>query len=214
MNCEFCNRNCKNKSAYTTHSRSCLKNPDRILGHWETEGFKNKIKENRKTHPPFSQETKDKLSKITSDYYKDPKNRDKHSKAMKKAVLENPESYSSKNVCGRSKKFEVDGVLFHSTWEYEVSKYLDKANIKWERDIKPIPYFWNNKWHLYFPDFYLEAYDCYIEVKGYETDRDIAKWKYADKYIHIIRNNDIDKIKSGDYDFLCSYSQAVKAPTS
>lgn len=25
-------------------------------------------------------------------------------------------------------------------------------------------------------DFYLPSYDCYLEVKGYETERDLAKW--------------------------------------
>ena len=121
---------------------------------------------------------------------------------------------------GRSKHFEVNGVRFNSTWEYIVAQYLDLHNIKWTRKgIKPIPYLWNDSWHLYFPDFLIETADIYIEVKGYETERDRVKWKYSDKPVLVIKKKEVDSINNNLYNVQeeinkCSGSQAVKAPTS
>jgi hypothetical protein len=39
--------------------------------------------------------------------------------------------------------------------------------------------------------------DLYIEVKGYETDRDRAKWKYFPKKLRVIRSKDIKEIRKG-----------------
>ena len=57
-----------------------------------------------------------------------------------------------------------------------------------------VQYFWNNSWHLYFPDFYLEDYNMYIEIKGYETERDQYKWKVIDNLI-IFKKEEIKFIK-------------------
>ena len=53
--------------------------------------------------------------------------------------------------------------------------------------------------HIYFPDFYLPDFDYYIEVKGYQRDRDLYKWKVVDKLI-IIKANEIKEIRNNVYD--------------
>lgn len=122
---------------------------------------------------------------------------------MPVALKKYPESYSDKNVVGRTKHFTINGIRFNSSWEYKVSLYLEKNNIKWQRKgIKPVPYYWNNDWHLYFPDFLLTEYDTYLEVKGYETDRDLEKWKQSDKPILIIKQKEIDLIEKNSYNLL------------
>ena len=57
----------------------------------------------------------------------------------------------------------------------------------------------------YFPDFYLPEHDAYVEVKGYKTDKDSAKWD-AMKNIHdekllIIDKRSIFKIKDNKITF-------------
>lgn len=118
----------------------------------------------------------------------------RHSEIMRRAVLEHKDSYSSSNVCGRVKIQEYNGMKFHGKWEVEVAKWLDRNNIKFFRDeITPFEYFWNGKIHLYFPDFYLPDFDVYIEVKGYETERDRCKWKSVKRLV-VFKKNEIEQI--------------------
>lgn len=134
-----------------------------------------------------SEDTKKKISKKTSErmieYWKSDENRKRQSKCMKKAVINNPDSYSLKNISGRVKSYDyIDSfnnkIKLKGKWELKVAVFLTEKGIKWTNKIKPSIYFWNNSWHLYFPDFYLPEKDIYLEIKGYERERDIEKWKY------------------------------------
>lgn len=150
-----------------------------------------------------SDETRKKMSESTSKSnktrFEDPAARKKQSESMKQAVLNNPDSYTSSNVCGRVKVEEYNGEKFHGKWEIEVAKWLDKNNIKWERStITPFNYFWNNGWHLYFPDFYLPELDKFLEVKGYETERDKCKWSVVPNLI-VLKNKEINLIKEDKF---------------
>lgn len=151
----------------------------------------------------ISNETRKKMSESCSkaniERYKNPDSRKKQSEAMRKAVLNNSESYTSNNVCGRVKIEEYNGEKFHGKWELEVAKWLDSNNILWERKgIKPFNYFWNNNWHLYFPDFYLPELDMYVEVKGYERERDRCKWSVVSNLI-VIKKKEMQLIKNNEF---------------
>lgn len=104
------------------------------------------------------------------------------------------------NVLGRVKNYKYNGKILKGKWELKIAQLLDENNIIWTNVIKPTPYLWNDDWHLYFPDFYLNEKDVYIEVKGYQRERDLLKWEYFDKKLIIIKKNDIklltDKKKS------------------
>ncbi len=112
---------------------------------------------------------------------------------MKDVLLRSPESYSSSNVCGRALKSMYNGFLMHSSWETLTAKWLDKHSIKWIRVVKGIPYIWKNAEHLYFPDFFLPDYNKYIEVKGYETERDRAKWRAVSNLV-IFKQSEITNL--------------------
>ena len=186
MECVYCQKEYDNSSGLKNHQLRCGHNPNRVL------------------QKPKNRELANlKLSEAAKKYYSIPGNKEKQSVIMRKTVLENPESYSDNNVVGRSKHFTIDGIRYNSTWEYEVALYLTENNIKWQRkNLKPLSYEWNGKWHLYFPDFLLIDHDIYIEVKGYETDRDRAKWNHSDKPMIVIKQKEIDKIKKMEYDIL------------
>lgn len=138
------------------------------------------------------------LINIGKKRWADPKAKENHRKKMHEIIRKNPEKYSANNICGRTKIIEYNGFKLNGSWELIVAKWLDNNNIKWTNIIKPIPYDWNNETHLYFPDFYLIEYDIFIEVKGYERERDRCKWKVLNNLV-VIKYNEINKIKNGTY---------------
>ena len=61
---------------------------------------------------------------------------------------------------------EYKGIILDSSWELELAKQLDKLEIKW---IRPDPISWvdgEGVTHNYFPDFYLEDYDLFLDPKN------------------------------------------------
>lgn len=148
--------------------------------------------------PEIREETKKKLREAAKKQKWDNERRINHSNAMRKAVINNPLSYSANNVCGRTKIIEYNGFKLNGKWELEVAIFLDYNNIRWTNIVDGFEYLWEGKNHLYFPDFYLVDFDKYIEVKGYERERDRQKWKSIDNLI-IIKLNEIKKIRKGLY---------------
>lgn len=67
-------------------------------------------------------------------------------------------------------------VKLNGSWELGVAKYLDEQNLNWARNKKRFRYIFENKERNYTPDFYVKEWNAYIEVKGYETNMDKAKW--------------------------------------
>lgn len=203
-NCIFCEKSCLNNNSLAQHQIRCDKNPDKIRTK-HSDVTKERLSTIMKVMNTNSQriwkpETIEKLktsSKNFNSEYWNEENKEKHSKLMKTIVEKYPESYSTNNVSGRAKIYEYNGVKLKGTWELQIVKSLDKLNIKWTNDIKPFPYFWNNKWHLYFPDFYLIDYDLYIEVKGYQRDRDLFKWKVLNNLL-IIKDKELKEIKTNE----------------
>jgi hypothetical protein len=140
--------------------------------------------------------------KITNEIYWTDEKRKEHSIRMKEKVRSNPESYSSSNVSGRVKLYEYNGAKLKGTWELIIAKLLDEQQIKWTNKVTPIEYYWNDSWHLYFPDFYLIELDKYIEVKGYKRDRDEVKWSFVKKPLVLIQKNEIKALKSKEKNIL------------
>jgi hypothetical protein len=106
---------------------------------------------------------------------------------------------STHNPGGKSKWFEVNGKKVQGTWERTFALYCNENNIVWDR-CKPWKYVLNGKTKRYTPDFYLPAYDIYIEIKGrwWGNDRekmDAVIEQHPDKKIFIIEKeqyNDLD----------------------
>jgi hypothetical protein len=206
MNCRYCNDE-KNIYGLKNHERYCKLNPDRkdydssrnpMKGRKGSNQYIKAKKEGREK-PLRSEESYKKQALSMSLVKWSDSRRKKHSDRMKEAVKSNPSSYSSSNVSGRTKTIEYNGFKLKGTWEYEVAKYLDENYIKWTNIIEtPFEYEWEGEIHLYFPDFYLTDYDLYLEVKGYERDRDREKWKVLDNLI-IIKKKEIEEIKKRLY---------------
>ena len=212
-NCIFCTKEFANKGFLTIHQNKCKLNPNRITGtnfdkylervrNGEIEAVISnqyiKAKQLGLPKPIISNETREKLSKSLKGKIRTKEQRLAASIAMKLAVERNPESYSSNNVCGRVKSIEYNGTKLTGKWELLVAQWLDSNNISWTNKVTPIEYIWNDKTHLYFPDFYLPDLDLYIEVKGYQRERDLAKWSVVDNLI-VIKLTEINLIKSNNF---------------
>ena len=141
--------------------------------------------------------TKEKIGKNTSKSNKkrwsNLENRKKHSEIMIQTAKNYPDSYGVSNR-SRAKHYEYKGERFQGTWELEFFKYCERNKIECKRNRECFPYFWREKIHYYYPDFYLEKFNVFIEIKGYETDRDVAKQRDfpVDRKLLILRRKEYD----------------------
>jgi hypothetical protein len=87
--------------------------------------------------------------------------------------------------------YEYKGINLHGKWEVRYAEWLDLNNIQWERCKDSFSYTYQNKTRKYTPDFYLPSTQEYIEIKGYKTDKDTAKWNQFPKKLKIIMKRDL-----------------------
>jgi len=190
MNCKFCEKECKNDNSLRNHQRLCKFNPER-----QTTPFQDKEKQkeiakvrrengsqNQWSNPNYTMpdETRKKLSEYTK---KRNANESEETKAKRKATIakkvENGEWHVS---LAKYHHYEYNGVDLHGKWELNYAKWLDKNQIKWQRCRDSFSYEFEGKTRRYTPDFYLIDSDEYIEIKGYKTEKDDAKWSQFPSY--------------------------------
>lgn len=114
--------------------------------------------------------------------------------AMKLAVKEGRHRVTRPGGCRKICPYTTksgESVKFHSSWEVSLAQFLDSKNEVWERSDIRFPYLWNEGTHYYTPDFYIPRLDAYIEVKGYERERDRIKWKAFDKKLLIVKGREL-----------------------
>lgn len=212
--CRYCGKECKHKNSLAQHELRCKQNPNRkvyksnfikynedIKSGLVKKQFSNqyiKAKLLGLPKPEISQETREKLGNGWRGKKHTEEEKKKISASMKEAVRKYPDSYSASNVNGRVKKVEYNGEIYDSSWEVIFVKYLESTGYKWKRNKIGFEYFWENDIHLYYPDFYIEDLDLYIEVKGYKRDRDDYKWKSVNNLL-VIKAKEINAIKRGTF---------------
>ena len=199
MYCQYCQKSTKSLKSKIQHEIRCKLNPNRIQIN-PSYGMLGKKGANQYTHGAvMSESTKNKISKSTTkmnlERWADPANKLKQSESMKRAVENNPESYTSSNR-GRTKQIIVDGIKFQGQWEVDFYLWAKEHGLDPKRSEEYFEYEWNGT-RRYFPDFYIKSLDLYVEVKGYETDRDRAKWLQFPKKLCIIKEQQIKEIRQG-----------------
>lgn len=106
-------------------------------------------------------------------------------------------------TCGRAKKYDyfspiAGKIKVDGTWELIVCKHFDSLGIKWERNRKRFPYIRpDGKAATYQPDFYVEEWDSYVEVKGYQTELDNAKWAQFPHSLEVWKKAKIKELERG-----------------
>jgi hypothetical protein len=210
MNCKFCEKPCKNDNSLRNHERLCKKNPNKqevvsnFIEYNKKRKYLNikgsnhytKAKELGLPKPLISEETRKKISETSKNRVWTEEQKRKHSESMKSAVKSYPDSYTKNNVVGRVKNIEYNGVKLKGGWEIIVAKWLDENNVRWEHETKSFDYEWNGI-RKYYPDFYLPDFDLFIEVKGYQTERDLHKWESV-KNLVVFKLDEIKKIKNNN----------------
>lgn len=201
--CKYCGKECKNLNSLRQHEVRCKQNPNRIdlsyikpghsAGHKGTNQFI-KSKELGLPKPIITDDTKQKLSKVWKGRKHSEETKQKLSKSMKLAVEKYPNSYNASNVNGRVKHYNINGFRIDGKWELYVAEFLTLLNIDWVKPTSGFKYEWDNSIHLYYPDFYLPKHNLYIEVKGYERDKDLAKYKSVNNLI-VLKKKEICEIK-------------------
>lgn len=132
-------------------------------------------------------------------FEKEQQRRQKISASMKK----NPNAGGYRVGSGRSKGAWYDSpfagrVYLDSSFEIRIAKVLDKNRVIWKRNLIKFPYINENKEiRGYIPDFYLEDLDVYVEIKGYQTERDLCKWRDFPYRLIVLFEKDIKDLEEG-----------------
>lgn len=170
--CKHCGQefNFKTPSEKANHSRWCDKNPKR-------KEYANALEKARNAKKEFgNQFTKAKKEGIVLKHSEETKEKIRKGNTGKKLSEETKEKLSKialKQTHRRLKKNVIkytkpngEVILLDSSWEEVLARRLDELEITWER---PEPIKWVDKEgteHNYFPDFYLNDYDVYLDPKN------------------------------------------------
>jgi hypothetical protein len=208
--CRYCGRICKNDNSLRNHERLCKENPDRQIlvsnfikwNEYRTgkhlQKASNQYIKAKETGDIYlvSDETRKKISDAAKERVYTKERREKLSKKMKEVAKDNPNYSFAKNKY--FKKEIINGFRMDSSWESIFANYLNKNNIKWIKNKKSFRYIFENEEHSYYPDFYLEDFNLYIEIKGQETERDKAKYKVVDNLL-VLKAKEINEIQHNNF---------------
>lgn len=173
LTCQFCGKECKNKSGLFNHEAQCNKNPNRLYFHDSTpiQNFNNKGRP--AWNKGLTKENDERIRKRGEKLHNRYKNGElignftgkKHSEKTKAILREK----AIKNGLGGHpyrNYIEYKGVILDSNLELMFAKKLDELGILWERPGK-FDYFDDSGiYHTYTPDFYLSEYDVYFDPKN------------------------------------------------
>lgn len=112
------------------------------------------------------------------------------SKTVNKKVIDGTWHFSF----SKTRTHIYKGLHLRGKWEVAYAQYLDAHNVDWIQPTKSFPYTFEGKTRQYFPDFYLLEEDLYVEIKGYETPKDRAKWKEFPHKLLILKGKDLVKL--------------------
>jgi len=157
------------KGCMANHSRWCEKNPKRDYYHINQHNALEAMRVAREKSGRKNQYTVSKLEGRDIPVSPNKGNpgafRGKsHTEETKKILSE--KARASKHRRLRRGMVDYNGVMMDSSWEVRMAKVLDNQDIKWVRP-EPIPYTdKSGKIRNYFPDFYLEEYDLFLDPKN------------------------------------------------
>lgn len=166
--CKFCGKVCKNANSLRNHERLCKENPNHQESSW--------IKFNHERgawNKGLTKETDERVKKYAKTFseryggteegkriFSHPQT-EEHKQKMRKIAFER--HWGGWHT---ARTYDYNGIKLDSTYEVKFAQDLDNNNIKWSR---PTPLNWtdaNGKEHLYYPDFYIEEFNVYVDTKN------------------------------------------------
>lgn len=94
---------------------------------------------------------------------------------------------------GRGKMGWYRGIYCNSTWELAWVIYSLDNNIKFKRNNEGFEYQFGNNKYKFYPDFILED-GRYVEIKGWVTNKDNAKFNYFPHHLIILKKVEMEPI--------------------
>lgn len=91
----------------------------------------------------------------------------------------------------KSRTHDYKGVKFHGSWEVKFAMHLDDKKIEWRRPTEKFQYTFEGKVRNYTPDFWIPELDSYVEIKGYQTPKDEAKWSQFPLKLIVLKGEDL-----------------------
>jgi hypothetical protein len=116
-----------------------------------------------------------------------------HKRNVSLTVSRKVEQGTWHNSFSKCRKKLYAGQSFDGSWEVELARWFDSEKIEWIRNQESFPYFFE-KDRKYIPDFYLPQIDCYVEVKGWKTAKDDAKWSHFPKRLIVLSGTDLQNL--------------------
>ena len=193
--CQFCDRETTNSGANVKHEKHCKSNPNYV------KAYRSPNAGAQKGSTPWNKGKK--LHYTVGTKGKPGTFRDKqHTEETKRKMSESRKALYAAGwecIAGRCKKYDYESpiagkIKLDGTWELKVATYLDSIGVNWSRNKQRFSYIRpDGKLATYQPDFYVVEWATFIEVKGYETELDHAKWSQFPHNIQVWKR---DKIKT------------------
>ena len=182
--CIYCEKTCKSDNSLRNHERLCKSNPNRQFTVFSDPKFQ-KINPGRGSNQftlakkegrtvEISETTREKFRVLLKS--RSAEFNAETAKKISKTILEKAARGEWHTSVAKKMHHSFNGIDLHGSWEYKYALYLENNKIKWERCKESFKYFFQDKWRTYTPDFYLSETDEYVEIKGYKTKKDDAKW--------------------------------------
>ncbi len=206
LSCKFCGKNYESKNALIQHEMRCSSNPERIqsscIKNFNAKGRTVWNKGLDKSDARIQKQIATYKERFNKGVYKvlrgssNPACRPEVRERISKTCLMKSKTGTWHTSLAKNKHIDYNGVDLHCSWELRYAMYLDNNNIPWIRCKDRFPYEYKGVMHYYTPDFYLPRSDEYIEIKGYSTGKDYAKWKQfpKDKTLVVMKKEDLDKL--------------------
>lgn len=198
--CKYCDKEWSVK-ALRNHEIRCKENPKRLdPSKWATG--------NRKGLPAWNtglvgdsrcftatDESKKKMSDFAK--FKNANESEETKQKRRNTISQKVKDGTWHTSLAKHMHIRYNDVDLHGSWELAYAMYLDANNIKWIRNTDSFLYIFESKERRYTPDFYLPDTDEYIEIKGYKTEKDNAKWSQfpVHKKLTILMHNDLKNLK-------------------
>lgn len=121
--------------------------------------------------------------------------REKHSQTIMKKIEDGTWHLSF----SKSRTHVYKGIKFHGQWEVKFAMNLDDKKVEWRRPSEKFQYTFEGKTRNYTPDFWIPEMNAYIEIKGYTTPKDEAKWSQFPLKLIVLKGEDLVQMGIIDY---------------
>ena len=195
--CKFCGKVCKNRNSLCNHERLCRANPNKqIIDH--TAAYINRTAWNKGLTADTDERVRKNRDGVRKYHLENPNQTrsplsEEHKAKIAASVNDKVKHGTWHTSLARNMHYCYKGIDLHGTWEVSYAEWLDSNCIKWERPSNYFLYTFDGAEHRYTPDFYLVDTDQYVEIKGYRTAKDKAKWEQfpKDKSLIVLMKKDL-----------------------